>query len=79
MTLDERIAALRNEYAKGRTVLADLEAREREIEAQKENLLLTLARIEGAIQVVSELAAEAKSETPQPQPQGEPVATIPTR
>lgn len=58
MTLDERLAALKSEHAKGRAVLSDLQAQRRQLDAQEQQLVLTLARIEGAIQVVSEMVVD---------------------
>jgi hypothetical protein len=54
-SLDERLSNLRSEHAKGRAARADLQAQRRQIDAQEEALVLTLARIEGAIQVISEM------------------------
>lgn len=54
-SLDARLANLRSEHAKGRAARADLQAQRRQLDAQEEALVLTLARIEGAIQVVSEM------------------------
>jgi hypothetical protein len=45
--LEERLSALRDELAAGRRVLAELEAREREVHE-------TCVRIAGAIQVLEE-------------------------
>lgn len=58
MTLDERLRDLRSEHAKGRSVLADLQAQRRQLDAQEQQLVLTLSRIEGAIQVVSEMVVD---------------------
>lgn len=58
MTLDERLSNLKAEHAKGRAVLADLQERRRQIDAQEQQLVLTLARIEGAIQVLSEMVVD---------------------
>jgi hypothetical protein len=58
MTLDERLSNLKAEHAKGRAVLADLQDRRRQIDAQEQQLVLTIARIEGAIQVLSEMVVD---------------------
>lgn len=58
MTLERRLADLKNEHAKGRAVLADFQAQRRHLDAQEQALTLTLARIEGAIQFAMELCAE---------------------
>ncbi len=58
MTLDERLASLKSEHAKGRAVLSDLQDRRRQLDVQEQQLVLTLARIEGAIQVVSEMVVD---------------------
>lgn len=50
--IEERLATLRQEYETGRRVLADLEARQRELQE-------TLLRIGGAAQVLEELLAAA--------------------
>ena len=50
MSIEERLAALREEFAKGQQMLADLE---RERDQVRESLL----RISGAIQVLEELEA----------------------
>jgi len=58
MTLDERLFNLKAEHAKGRAALADLQDRRRQIDAQEQQLVLTIARIEGAIQVLSEMVVD---------------------
>lgn len=46
--LEARLAALRDEFEKGKTALAELEARQQQLRE-------TLLRISGAIQVLEEL------------------------
>lgn len=52
--INQRLAALRQEYATGEKMLADLRNKQRELEG-------TLMRIAGAIQVLEELLAESES------------------
>ncbi len=49
--LQERLERLKNEYASGQTVLAELEAKQSQVKQ-------TLLRISGAIQVLEELMGE---------------------
>lgn len=58
MTIDERLSNLKAEHAKGRAALTDLQAQRRHLDAQEQQLVLTIARIEGAIQVLSEMVVD---------------------
>jgi hypothetical protein len=53
--IDERLGSLRSEQETGQKMLAELDAK-------RNNLTATLARIEGAIQVLQELLAEEAPE-----------------
>jgi hypothetical protein len=64
--IEERLAALRQEFEAGRRMLADLETRQVELQQ-------TLLRIGGAVQVLEELLGSEEADTGEP-PVGEPVA-----
>jgi hypothetical protein len=55
--LEERLVALRKEYEAGRQMLADLEARQLELQQ-------TLLRIGGAVQVLEELLGDGDPAAP---------------
>lgn len=55
--LEERLAALRKEYEAGRRMLADVEARQLELQQ-------TLLRIGGAVQVLEELLGDGDPAAP---------------
>jgi prefoldin subunit 5 len=57
--LTARLEQLRQEYEAGQKVLADLAARQREVQQ-------TVLRIEGAMQVLEELLAPADGSAPAP-------------
>lgn len=57
--LEQRLKELKSEYEAGQKLLADLQARQTELQA-------TLLRISGAIQVLEELLAQA-NEVAQPE------------
>jgi hypothetical protein len=63
--IEERLAALRQEYEAGGRMLADLEARRVELQQ-------TLLRIGGAVQVLEELLGSEEADAGEP-PFGEPV------
>jgi len=56
MGIQHRLEQLREEYAKGQQVLADLQRQQTDVQE-------TLIRISGAIQVLEELIADEKPES----------------
>lgn len=56
--LQERLAALESEHEAGKKMLAD-------IDAKRQNLVQTLLRIEGAIQVLRELIGQDGGKNPE--------------
>ena len=57
--LAQRAAELRVEHARGRAALADVQRQERD-------LTLTLARIEGALQIIEAIERDAAEASPAP-------------